>query len=172
MEKTGSPDVEIPESQHSLDRAASQVVKNELKHHLKKHHLFCLVLAAQSIGGCWLNVIPVTSVSIFPNGELLRIAVFLRLGLHICQSPLSAWQDFQTFDLNPLTSRLSAGRFARHATLEDVIKRALESGALCNGTGRPRHRRWCDPFPVQKRSIAGLRRYLLGLFRAVFDNRL
>ena len=85
------------------------------------------ILAASSNGsGAWLNAIPSTSFGTLMDRESLRINVALRVGAVVCQPhTCRCGAAVDSLGLHPLSCRFSAGRSARHAAVNDVVKRAL-----------------------------------------------
>ena len=98
---------------------------------LDQHRLACFEAASQPKSGAWLNALPSSSLGTLLDGDSLRIGVALRLGLRICEShPCRCGANIDEFGLHPLSCRLSAGRFPRHAALNDIIKRGLEAAGF------------------------------------------
>jgi hypothetical protein len=90
-----------------------------------------LKAAARAESGLWLHAIPIPSLGTHLDGETLRIAVAQRVGALVCQPhPCRCGKKMDALGLHPLSCRVSAGRFPRHAALNDVVKRALQSAGL------------------------------------------
>ena len=65
------------------------------------------------------------------DDETLRIAVALRVGLNVCLAHQCLCGCFVQLDgLHPLSCRFSAGRFPRHASINNIIKRSLDTAGL------------------------------------------
>ena len=74
----------------------------------------------------WLFALPISSCGLRLDDEAVRIAVGLRLGLHLCQvhqCPCGSTVDAR--GLHGLSCRRSSGRTARHQQLNDLVYRAL-----------------------------------------------
>ena len=63
---------------------------------------------------------------------VIRIAVGLRLGLHLCQSHECTLCGVAVDELGThgLSCRFSKGRHARHSAVNDIIKRAMDSAKI------------------------------------------
>ncbi|CAF4946182.1 unnamed protein product [Pieris macdunnoughi] len=78
--------------------------------------------------GHWLNAYPSPNTGTLLDPESLRIAISLRLGVPIC-TPHKCPCGFEVSSLghHGLHCQKSAGRFSRHAALNDIIRRSLAS---------------------------------------------
>lgn len=76
--------------------------------------------------GAWLNAFPFSSLGTLLDNQSFRIAVSLRLGIPVCV-PHTCVCGAQVDKLGQhgLCCKKSAGRYARHAMVNDLIKRAL-----------------------------------------------
>ena len=87
--------------------------------------------ASQLHSGDWLNAIPSSSLGTLLDNDSLRIGLAIRLGLQVCEPhKCRCGATIDGFGLHPLSCRISAGRFPRHAALNDVIKRGLEAAGF------------------------------------------
>ena len=79
--------------------------------------------------GAWLNALPISALGLRTDDEVIRIAAGLRLGLPLCRSHLCTCCNSNVDELgvHGLCCRFSKGRHSRHAFLNDIIKRALDS---------------------------------------------
>ncbi|CAK1589334.1 unnamed protein product [Parnassius mnemosyne] len=76
----------------------------------------------------WLHALPSSNLGTLLDRESLRIAVGIRLGAAICQPhQCPCGNSVDKFGLHGLSCKKSAGRFSRHSSLNDVIRRALAS---------------------------------------------
>ena len=82
--------------------------------------------------GAWLNALPISSVGLKMDDEVVRIAVGLRLGLPLCRSHVcsSCGGEINQRGTHGLSCRFSKGRHSRHAALNDIVKRALDSAKI------------------------------------------
>ena len=88
-----------------------------------------LLAVSTSESGAWLHALPISALGLRMDDDVIRIAVGLRLGLplcrpHCCSNCGSAVDNLGT---HGLSCRFSKGRHSRHAALNDIIKRSLES---------------------------------------------
>ena len=92
------------------------------------------LLAAREEGtGAWLHALPIPAVGTLLDNETLRIAVALRVGSRICEPDSFKCRCRATFDHlghHPLSCHHSTGRLPRHASLNDIIKRALATAGI------------------------------------------
>ena len=91
-----------------------------------------LLAVACPESGAWLNALPITSIGLRMDDEVVRVAVGLRLGLplgrsHTCSSCGSEVDELGT---HGLSCRFSKGRHSRHAAVNDIIRRALDSAKI------------------------------------------
>ena len=102
-----------------------------LRPSLDQHRLACLTSASQPHSGDWLNTLPSPSLGTLLDNDSLRVGIAIRLGLQVCeQHKCRCGATIDEFGLHPLSCRHSAGRFPRHAALNDVIKRGLEAAGF------------------------------------------
>ena len=82
--------------------------------------------------GAWLNALPISSVSVRMDDEVVRIAVGLRLGLPLCHPHLCSGCGAEVGEdgIHGLSCRYSKGRHSRHAALNDIIKRSLDAAKI------------------------------------------
>jgi hypothetical protein len=76
--------------------------------------------------GHWLHAHPSPSTGTFLDPTSLRLATGLRLGVTVCTPHIcSCGTDVDRLGHHGLCCQKSAGRFSRHATLNDIIRRSL-----------------------------------------------
>ena len=82
--------------------------------------------------GAWLNALPISSVGLRMDDEVVRIAVGLRLGLPLCHPHLCSGCGAEVGDdgIHGLSCRYSKGRHSRHAALNDIVKRSLDAAKI------------------------------------------
>ena len=87
--------------------------------------------AAQGYSGNWITAYPIAQVETRLDDETLPICVSLWVGLDIClPRQCRCGAIVQSDGLHQLSCRVSAGRFTRHAVINNVIKRSLEIASL------------------------------------------
>jgi hypothetical protein len=79
--------------------------------------------------GHWLQAYPSPSTGTFIDPSTLRLAIGLRLGADVCieHSCASCGASVDRLGHHGLACRSSAGRFSRHAALNDILRRSLVS---------------------------------------------
>ncbi|XP_037034393.1 uncharacterized protein LOC119073191 [Bradysia coprophila] len=89
--------------------------------------------------GAWLNAFPFASLGTLLDNQSFRIAVSLRLGLPLCvPHTCICGKEVDELGLHGLCCKNSAGRWARHAIANDLLKRSLVTSkipALLEPTG-------------------------------------
>ena len=87
-----------------------------------------LLASAESESGMWLQAIQVQSLGTQLDTYTLRVSVVLRIGATVCE-PLvcRCGANVNTLGLHNLACRFSADRLARHAELNNVVKRAIQT---------------------------------------------
>ena len=82
--------------------------------------------------GAWLQALPVSSLGLKLDDTTLRLGVSLRLGLASCvpHSCRNCGASVGCLGLHGLTCRKGNGRFHRHATVNDVVHRALSAAGI------------------------------------------
>jgi hypothetical protein len=77
----------------------------------------------------WLFALPISSCGLHLDDEAVRIAVGLRLGLHLCQTRLypcgRCGSTVDTLGMHGLSRKRSSGRATRHHLTERPVYRAL-----------------------------------------------
>ena len=79
--------------------------------------------------GAWLHAMPISSVGLWMDDDVIRIAVSLRLGVSMCHPHVCSCCGAEGNNLGThgLSCRFSKGRHSQHAALNDILKRALDS---------------------------------------------
>ena len=82
--------------------------------------------------GAWLQAMPISSVGLRMDDDVVRIAVSLRLGVPLCHPHMCSCCGAEVNNLGThgLSCRFSKGRHTRHAALNDIIKHALVSARI------------------------------------------
>ena len=116
----------VKEKQRLWDDSVCAVIVEDLRKRLNVRRRAALEGAALPHSGSWLFAIPHPSIGTYLDNQTLRIAVALRVGARVCEQHLCRCGDtVDCFGHHPLSCKRSAGRFPRHAALNDVLKRAL-----------------------------------------------
>ena len=90
-----------------------------------------LLAAKSEESGAWLHALPTPTLGTLMDDQCLRITVALRLGARICeQHKCRCGAAVDVLGHHPLHCTYSAGRFPRHAALNDVVKRALATAGI------------------------------------------
>lgn len=91
-----------------------------------------LQAASQKESGAWLHALPVSSLGLRLDNSTIRVAIGLRLGIPIVQPHLCHHCDTQVdcFGTHGLSCRLSQGRFSRHASINSIVKKSLDSAKI------------------------------------------
>ena len=77
--------------------------------------------------GAWLQALPISSVGLRMDNDVIRVAVGLRLGANLCEPhtcPCGTSVDAR--GIHGLACKRSAGRHPRHGLLNDIIWRAMQ----------------------------------------------
>ena len=82
--------------------------------------------------GAWLNALPISALGLRMDDDVVRIAVGLRLGVPLCRPHQcsNCGTDIDILGTHGLSCRYSKGRHSRHAAVNDIIKRSLESAKV------------------------------------------
>ncbi|XP_061709915.1 uncharacterized protein LOC133519817 isoform X2 [Cydia pomonella] len=130
------PVEQIPEEKAS--QAAWDAISIKMHHQLllqnchNDHERARLLAVSEKESGHWLHALPSRNLGSTLEPPALRIAVCLRLGLKVCE-PHACSRCAQPVDAlgrHGLHCQMSAGRLYRHATLNDLIRRALCTASL------------------------------------------
>lgn len=128
IEAWGLVDGRVP-ANTSVQKEWDEIV---LKNKLDRENLSDIVDKArikglrQTESGSWLHAFPSKNIGTFLDNNTIRVCMGLRLGCDICrpyQCACGATVDSK--GLHALSCKKSAGRFFRHATVNQCIKRAL-----------------------------------------------
>ena len=100
---------------------------NSLLEQAQDHQTKARLMAVScSETGAWLSALPVASLGLRMSDDVVRIAAGLRLGVPLCRSHpcISCGADVNVHGTHGLSCRFSKGRHSRHASINDIIKRA------------------------------------------------
>ena len=87
-----------------------------------------LLAVACSESGAWMNALPVPSLGLQMDDDVVRIAAGLRLGISICRPHhcASSGSSVDSLGEHSLSCHFSKRCHYRHMTLNDIIKWSLE----------------------------------------------
>ena len=78
--------------------------------------------------GLWLHTLPTSTLGTLLDPESLRIALALRVGADVCEPHMCrCGRRMDARGLHGLSCKFSVGRHPRHAALNDISKRGLQS---------------------------------------------
>ena len=91
-----------------------------------------LLAARAKESGAWLQALPVSSLGLRMDREVVRVALGLRLGVTLCHPHVCLHCQAQVDHrgLHGLSCRRSQGRHPRHAAINDIVKRSLTSAGV------------------------------------------
>ena len=91
-----------------------------------------LLVVSCAESGAWLNALPIAPLGLRLSDDVVRVAIGLRLGVPICRSHLcgSCGANDEVLGVHSLSFHFSKGRHSRHAALNDILKRTLESAKI------------------------------------------
>ena len=90
-----------------------------------------LLAAASPHSGAWLHALPLPQLGLNLDNDTVRTAVALRIGSPICQEhKCRCGQRVDRLGHHGLGCLKSAGRWPRHAHINDVIKRSLATAGI------------------------------------------
>ena len=90
-----------------------------------------LLAVSAPYAGFWLNAIPAPSLGLKLDNEILRISVVLRVGAVLCR-PYDCVCGVAVADTatHGLDCRKTAGKHARHAKINNIVHRALNTAGI------------------------------------------
>ena len=90
-----------------------------------------LLAAACAESGQWLHAFPTPALGTHLDAESFRIAIAHRLGAEVCQPHrCRCGGQVDRLGLHPLSCQYSSGRAARHAAVNNIISRGLQTAGL------------------------------------------
>ena len=90
-----------------------------------------LLAAARPESGQWLHAFPTPALGTHLDAETFRIAIAHRVGADVCQPHrCRCGGQVDRLRLHPLSCQYSPGRAARHAAVNDIIYRGLQTAGL------------------------------------------
>lgn len=121
--------------QRVWDDLACELVRDKLLEAANQIDRAHLLAASEPHTAAWLQAVPVQSLGLHLDADTVRVAVALRLGAPVSCKPHSCRQCGRPANRLghhglSVSCIKSAGRFSRHANLNDVVKRALSGAGL------------------------------------------
>ena len=91
-----------------------------------------LLAVARPESGAWLDALPISSIGLRMDDEVVQVAVDLRLGLPLghSHSCVSCGSEVDKSGTHGLSCRFSKGQHSRYAAVNDIIRRALDSAKI------------------------------------------
>src|ERR1051325_6162423 len=87
--------------------------------------------SSHSTSGAWPETLPVASIRLKMEDEVVRVAVGLRLGLNLCEPhTCQCGAQVDAGGIHGLACKKSAGRHPRHGLLNDVVWRAMQRSQI------------------------------------------
>lgn len=123
---------------HTSQKEWTKVVFNEVSQHLlneaRDNVTKARLLATTTAGaGAWLNAVPSVTTGTWLDDDSTRICVGLRLGATlVAEHKCVCGSDVSSSGTHGLSCRRSAGRFVRHATLNEILSRTLKKANMPN----------------------------------------
>ena len=128
---TNLPVGEAAGRQKSWSEPAAEVTKEVLLSSANQIHRARLLAACAPHSAAWSQVVPISSLGLHLDSETIRVAICLRLGTPVSQPHrCRCGGEVDTLGHHGLSCKYSEGRLKRHASLNDVIKRALASAGV------------------------------------------
>ena len=128
------PNIAVPNelsSQKAWDELYCMKMKQDLLNEVDQIGRARLLAACAEGSGAWLHALPVPALGTLMDNDCVRIVVALRVGAIVCQPhKCRCGTIIDSLGHHPLSCRFSLGRHPRHAGLNDIIKRALNTAGL------------------------------------------
>ena len=130
------PGIALPEnadlgSQKTWDRPLSESSAAKLLERADQVSRARLLAASSRESGLWLHALPSPALGTLLDSESFRVSVALRVGAFVCKPhTCRCGQAMDAKGLHGLSCKYSAGRHPRHAALNDVVRRALQSAGV------------------------------------------
>ena len=78
-----------------------------------------------------MSCLPSTAIGCRLDNDSFRLAVSIRLGLHVCTPHrCRCGSRVVVYGFHPLSYRFSIGRLPRHTALNDIIRRSIQSAGI------------------------------------------
>lgn len=118
-------------NQKSWDRIKQQAQFDNLLEHANQLDRARLLAAKRPESGAWLNAFPIPSLGTHLEDNAFRIAIAQRIGSMVCvPHKCRCGGSVDSLGLHPLSCRFNSGRAPRHAEVNDIIRRALQSAGF------------------------------------------
>ena len=80
----------------------------------------------------WLNALPLSSIGLRIDDDIVRIFLDLRLGLPLCSRHTCSGcgGDVQEDGIHDLSCHYSRQRHSRHAARNDIVRRSLDAAKI------------------------------------------
>ena len=158
-----SPTATLSTRQRAWDEPCCQRVSDEMLNSATDEFQRARIRASQhSTSGAWLEALPIASIGLKMDDEVVRVAVGLRLGLNLCEPHLcQCGAPVDARGIHGLACKKSAGRHPRHGLLNDVVWRAMQRAQIPSskepvGLDRWKASRWSGKRPDGKRQMGSV----------------
>ena len=123
-----TPDESSSSRQRAWDDPCCEHVASSLLESASDDQTKARLRASQcATSGAWLQALPISSVGLRLADDVVRVAVGLRLGAHLCEPhTCRCGTHVDERGIHGLACKKSAGRHPRHGLLNDIIWRALQ----------------------------------------------
>ena len=102
-----------------------------LKSAAPSNRLVRIMTATQSHSGVWITANQIAQIGTRLDDETLRIGVALRAGLNVCLAhQCRCGVAVQSDGLHPILRCFNVSRFPRHAAINNIVKRSLDTASL------------------------------------------
>ena len=125
------PESEATSSQKAWSDIAAEATKLRLLENANQVDRARLLAASSPHTAAWSQVVPVANLGLLLDSETIRVAVCLRLGIPVSEPHrCRCGKAFDSLGHHALSCKFNSGRLARHANLNDVVKRALAAANM------------------------------------------
>jgi hypothetical protein len=118
--------------QRAWDEPCCQKVSDVLLNTAADDHSRARIRASlHSTSGAWIATLPVASIGLKMEDDVVRVAVGLRLGLNLCEPhTCQCGAQVDARGIHGLACKKSAGRHPRHGLLNDAVWRAMQRAQI------------------------------------------
>jgi hypothetical protein len=90
-----------------------------------------LLAVSTKESGMWLNALPIPTLGNLLDNDALRVSIALRLGAKVCNPHrCRCGKNVDVHGRHGLSCKKSGGRYSRHASLNHIVQRALNSAQV------------------------------------------
>ena len=140
-------DTSVLKTQKDFDSALCKIFLDKKISSVESDIELARLLALQEPeSNAWLNALPSSSLGTLLDDSSFRISVALRLGQPLCEPhTCTCGEKVDKYGLHGLSCKKSAGRWARHGLINDILRRGLstanvpsilEPSGICRSDGK------------------------------------